>query len=75
MISVKGTVRAVLGATLKQIWKQAQNEIEDFEPILLNKCGSKKPQLKDLIKLLFGKKEKIFLLFEENLGWTYTYFC
>mmetsp|Transcript_9862 Transcript_9862/g.11238 ORF Transcript_9862/g.11238 Transcript_9862/m.11238 type:complete len:181 (-) Transcript_9862:239-781(-) len=75
VIPVKANVRVVLGATQKQIWKQAQNEIEDVESMLLNKCGSNKPQLKDLIKLLFGKKEKIFLLFEEDLGWTYTYFC
>ena len=43
--------------------------------MLLNKCGSNKPQLKDLVNLLFGKKENIFLLFEEDLGWMYTYFC
>ena len=65
---VKGNVRVVLGATQKQMWKQAQNEIEDVESMLLNKCGSNKPQLKDLVNLLFGKKEKIFLLFEEDLG-------
>ena len=25
--------------------------------------------------MLFGRKEKICLLFQEYLGWTYTYFC
>ena len=54
--------------TKTKIWKQAQNEIKDVESMLLNKYGSNKPQLKDLIKLLFGKKEKICLLFEEDLG-------
>ena len=72
---VKGNVRVVLDATQKQIWKQAQNEIEYVESMLLNKSGSNKPQLKDLIKLLFGNTKKIFLLFEEDLGWMYTHFC
>merc|ERR1712238_312287 len=72
---VKGNVRVVLGETQEQMWKQAQNEIEDVESMILNKCGSNKPQLKDLVNLLFGKKEKISLLFEQDLGWTYTRFC